>query len=72
MATKGYTLRVLQQDRAELTQQNEILSMQIADLQSLEAMENNMIIESMVKAHQPQYIRGDTAVAKAESDSYEL
>ena len=63
VATKGYDLRVLQSHRSELLQENEILSMQIADLQALSALENDAVIRAMVKAEKPQYIRGDTAVA---------
>jgi len=54
---------VLQSHRSELLQENEILSMQIADLQALSALENDAVIRAMVKAEKPQYIRGDTAVA---------
>ncbi len=63
VATKGYELKMLQVARSELVRENEVLSMQIADLQSLDAMENNNVIRSMVKAEKPKYIRTDTAVA---------
>lgn len=64
VATKGYELKMLQVKRAELTQQNEILSMQIADLQSLSNIENDESVQNMIKISEPLYIRGDTAVAK--------
>jgi formate-dependent phosphoribosylglycinamide formyltransferase (GAR transformylase) len=37
--------------------------MQIADLQTLAAMDNDETIKTMVKAERPKYIRYDTAVA---------
>ena len=63
-ATKGYELKMLRDSRAELLQKSEVLSMQIADLQSLVALENDETIRQMVKVEEPRYIRGDTAVAK--------
>ncbi len=66
VATKGYELKMLQAKRAELLRSNEVLSMQIADLQALDALENDATIKLMVKIDQPQYIRTDTAVAQVE------
>ncbi len=62
-ATVGYELKGLEVERKELMRQNEILSMQIADLQTLAAMDNDETIKTMVKAERPKYIRYDTAVA---------
>lgn len=62
-ATKGYEIKTLRETRANLLRENEILSMQIADLQSLDAMANDATIRAMVKVEEPRYIRGDTAVA---------
>ncbi len=67
VATKGYELKMLQSNRSELIRKNEVLSMQIADLQTLDAMENDSIIKTMVKAERPLYIRTNTAVAKNNS-----
>jgi hypothetical protein len=71
VATKGYDLKVLQSERKELMRSNEVLSMQIADLQSLDALERDSVIKSMVKVGRPKYIRADTAVAVRESESPE-
>lgn len=69
VATKGYELKMLQNERVKLIKENEILSMQIADLQSLEALENDEFTANMVKAEKPKYIRGDTAVASGNVNS---
>ncbi len=62
-ATQDYQLRVLQEKRANLVRTNEVLSMQIADLESLIALEENDSIKNMVAMKNPLYIRGDSAVA---------
>lgn len=64
VATKGYQIKVLRDERASLLTQNEVLGMKIADLQSLEALENDPKIASMVDAGKPMFIRGDTLTAK--------
>lgn len=66
VATKGYELKRLQDTRSALMRENEVLSMQISDLQSLQAMVNDDVIKTMVKADRPQYIRVDTAVVLGE------
>ena len=63
-STKGHVLKVLRDERATLITKNEVLGMQIADLQSLEYLENDPKISSMIKADEPKFIRGDTALAK--------
>ena len=72
VATKGYELKQLQVKRADLMRDNEVLSMQIADLQALDALENDATIRLMVKVDRPQYIRTDTAVAQAEDDQTDI
>jgi len=62
-ATKGYEIKTLREARTDLLRENEVLSMQIADLQSLDTMANDETIRAMVKVEEPRYIRGDTAVA---------
>lgn len=64
IATRGYDLKVLENERAELLGENEILRMQIAEAQSLDRLAEDQVIQSMVKANEPLYIRGDTAVAQ--------
>lgn len=68
VATKGYELKMLQAKRAELQRTNEVLSMQIADLQALDMLENDDVVRMMVKADRPKYIRTDTAVAQVADD----
>ncbi len=68
VATRGYELKMLQTKRIDLMRQNEVLSMQIADLQALHALENDSTIKRMVKVDRPQYIRTDTAVAQLGED----
>lgn len=64
VATKGYELKMLQAKREELLKKNEVLSMQIADMQALDMLENDDVVRMMVKADRPKYIRTDTAVAQ--------
>jgi hypothetical protein len=66
-ATKGYELKRLRDQREALLMENDKLKMQIADLRSIEALENDPKISTMVDATNPQYIRGDTAVAQNEN-----
>lgn len=64
VATQGHVLKALQEQRSTLVTENEVLGMKIADLQSLENLENDPKIASMVNADTPKFIRGDTAIAK--------
>lgn len=62
-ATKGYALKNLELKRSELITENEVWDMQIAQVKSLQALENDPKIRNMVKADQPLFVRGDTAIA---------
>ena len=62
-ATKGYVLKELEQSRAELMTKNEILDMQTAQAKSLGTLESDKKISNMVKADEPMFVRGDTAIA---------
>lgn len=62
-ATKGYALKTLEIKRSHLLTENEIWNMEIAKVQSLESIQNDPKIRSMVKTDQPMFIRGDTAIA---------
>lgn len=64
VATKGYQIKILRDERASLLTQNEVLGMKIADLQSLETLENDPKIASMVNVEKPLFIRGDTLTAQ--------
>lgn len=63
-ATKGYALKNLELKRSQLLTQNEVLDMQIAQVKSLAALQNDPKIQRMVKADQPMFVRGDSAIAK--------
>jgi len=62
-ATKGYSLKSLELRRSKLLTENEVWDMQIAQVKSLEAIQNDPKILSMKKAIQPKFVRGDTAIA---------
>lgn len=63
-ATKGYSLKNLELKRSNLIVQNEVWDMQIAKAQSLEVLQKDAKIASMIKAEKPLFIRMDTAIAK--------
>lgn len=62
-ATKGYALKTLELQRSKLMMENEVWDMEIAKVKSLETLQGDPKIRSMVRADQPQFIRGDTAIA---------
>ena len=62
-ATKGYALKNLELKRSQLITENEVWDMQIAQVKSLQALQNDPKIRAMVKADQPLFVRGDTAIA---------
>jgi hypothetical protein len=62
-ATKGYALKSLELRRSHLLTENEVWDMQIAQVKSLNSIQSDPKVTSMVKADQPKFIRGDTAIA---------
>ena len=62
-ATKGYALKNLELRRSRLMTENEVWDMQIAEVKALQNIQSDPEIASMVKADQPQFVRGDTAIA---------
>lgn len=64
VANNGVEFSDLRAKYKVLQQENEIMSMKIADLEALDRLEDSEIIKNMVKADKPLYIRGDTAVAQ--------
>lgn len=56
-ATKGYRLRTLERARAELLLEQEVLSMQIAKSQSLEALQTDPQVMAMQKPRGAKYIQ---------------
>lgn len=64
VATKGYELKSLKEERSALMTENEIWNMKIARSQAIESIKKDPVIAKMQEVKQPQYIRTDTAVAK--------
>lgn len=62
-ATKGYALKNLELKHSQLLTENEVWDMQIAQVKSLQAIQSDPKVLSMVKADKPQFVRGDTAIA---------
>ena len=63
-ATKGYALKNLELKRSNLLTENEVWDMEIAKVQALENIQKDPKIQTMVKANEPMYVRGDTAIAQ--------
>lgn len=64
VATKGYELKSLKEERSMLMTENEVWNMKIARSQAIEKIKTDPVIASMQEVNQPQYIRTDTAVAQ--------
>ena len=62
-ATKGYQLRTLEQQRAQLLLSEEVLKMQIAESQSLETLQADKRIQAMMNPKKIIYVTGENAVA---------
>ena len=62
-ATKGYNLRKLEQERAQLQLQQEVLQMQIAEQQAIENLQGDPKIQQMKTVDKPLYVDGSPAVA---------
>ena len=62
-ATKGYALKNLELQRTNLVTQNEVMDMEIARVQALDKIQNDPKVKTMVRADQPLFVRGDTAIA---------
>lgn len=63
-ATKGYALKNLEMQRLQLLTENEVWDMEISQVKSLDSIQSDPKILSMVKAETPKYVRGDTAIAR--------
>jgi len=62
-ATKGYALKSLEIRRSQLLTENEVWDMQIAQVKSLQAIQSDPKILSMISPDAPKFVRGDTAIA---------
>lgn len=63
-ATKGYKLRSLEGVRNQLLLSQEVLNMQIAKAQALDTLQQDDKIVHMMQATHPQYVHGESAIAK--------
>ncbi len=62
-ATKGYSLRRLENERSVLLLTQEVLNMQIAEAQALAKLQNDQQIQSMKPYTKPIYVKADAALA---------
>jgi hypothetical protein len=58
-ATKGYSLRKLENQRSVLLLEQEILNMQIAEVQALDHIQNDPQIARMKAFSSPQYVKAE-------------
>lgn len=63
VATKGYELRRLEADRNQLLNQYEIKNMRLAEMQSLTTIVESEKANTMRRANQIEFVRGNTALA---------
>lgn len=68
-ATKGYSLRKLENQRSVLLLEQEVLNMQIADAQALDHLQNDGQIAAMVPFHNPLYVKADAGQPQTASTS---
>lgn len=59
-ATKGYRLRTLERERAQLLLREEIQNMRIAGVQSIEILQQDAQIQGMMPVTKPFYIEQST------------
>lgn len=64
VATKGYDLQRLQADRQTLMDQNQISNMSIDKVKSMSSIFASSRIQTMHKANDIIFVRGDSAMAK--------
>ncbi len=65
VATKGYDLKRLEVDRQQLMDQNQLSNMNIDKVTSMPSILASTRIQTMVKAHEVTFVRGDSALASA-------
>lgn len=68
-ATKGYKLRSLEHARGQLLLEQEVLNMQIATSQSLDALQNDPQVQAMLRPKSPKFLQpagapGEVAVER--------
>lgn len=62
-ATKGYSLRTLENRRSLLLLEQEVLNMQIAQAQALETLEKDAQVQAMVVPRGTKYVEAEERVA---------
>ena len=62
-ATKGYSLRTLENRRSLLLLEQEVLNMQIAQAQALETLEKDAQVQAMVVPRGTKYVQAEERVA---------
>ncbi len=62
-ATKGYSLRTLENQRNVLLLQEEVLTAEIAQSQALEHLQQDDQVQAMVPFAHPQYVKESDSVA---------
>ena len=70
-ATKGYKLRSLDYARTQLLLDGEVLNMQIAKSQSLDALVNDPQIRAMQKPVKPKYVQNEKTSVADEMGTYQ-
>lgn len=69
VATKGYDLKRLEVDRQQLMDQNQLSNMNIDRVKSMPSILASSRIQGMVKGNNVAFVRGETALAKADIGS---
>ena len=68
-ATKGYSLRTLENERTVLLLEQETLNMQIAEAQSLQSLQNDQQIAYMKPYQKPQYVQAEAVAFEPRSSA---
>ncbi len=69
VATKGYDLVRLEADRQQLLDHNQLSNRSIDQVKSMDSILKSNRIGRMVKANNITFVRGDSAIAKADAGS---
>lgn len=69
VATKGYDLKRLEVDRQQLMDQNQLSNTNIDRVKSMQSILASQRIQRMVKGNNVAFVRGETALAKADIGS---
>ena len=68
VATKGYTIKQLSEEKAELQNEVNIWNMKLARLQSLENMQASFKVKQMLTyTEMPRFVNGDSQLAAVDN-----